>query len=1242
MSEPQNRETAGADDQGVPGLTRILSPEEFAQARQMPSDAQADMPFTGDPPAPTPPKGKPKPPPAAPPDATGAMNPTTRTGTAAPNQSFADRVGADILNKTVGAAVEHPVQTAALVGAGFAAPFLTGAYVAGSMGADLAKFAAAKAALLAVRHEVPPDAIADVEASPAYQADKVSAAGSAFLLAAMPVAAKGIKEIREVFPGAKPEPTAAGTITATPPTGGGPLETAAMRQQRLREAAAKNTLDDAAIALAPHFDRVATAIKTIFSPRDVSPASTAAATEMQAAMGHSTGIMDRAAATMDQFRRFVDILPGDEQMAITHYMEGGQAQVDPVMQPVADALRAGYTGLAKELADRGLLNSFIENYVRHRWKDPEAAQAALGLDPTDALDAAKAQAAGRRPLQGSKAFLKQRSIPTYAEGIAAQLEPVTTNPIDNYLMHVNDVRKLLMAQDTWKAWDELGLVKAVRVGDRPPTGYATVNDAIARIFGPRTMSVTLPEGAMVAFPEPRPSGVPEETVLSAADVGLEEAPRLGAGHPALPEGQRALPAGPGAALASAAEPPRAVGRANSGVMAADNQGASRATADVASFQGRVMEPSDIGGRTFNTLTHKLYLPTEVARLANNYLAPGLRGHAAYDLYAGANNGLNRAQLGLSAFHLGMTTTDANISRTALAMEQVQSALASNDPARALTGLANAVASPAAGLGALAQGTVGDALNALRGLKDAPPSRNLAWWDQPVDGVVTSVQRTTGRIIEAMFPKNVALGTGARLRDAYLDPTSPAAKGLVRIVQAMEDANFSPFQHRQWEGTALHEWFAARRDGDVLGVVRHTPLAFLEAASKPMMEHIVPLQKVQVFAELAEHALANLPEGHTRLDYLRAMQEVGATVDNRMGQLNYDNLFWHPVLKDLLMGTTRSVGWNLGTAREVGGGTLDLAKSLADTDRPLSHRAAYVAALAMTVGLYGATYQLLRTGEAPRDQKDLWMPRTGEVDADGNEQRVLWPAYSRDVLAFTGHPLNTITNKMSPLLSMMVQGWQNRDFYGDKITHWTNDMPLGEDVSKDQAAFLHSLNETARYVGRQVVPFSISNMQEQAKRGDSTAATRIGTYFGLAPAKRADVRGPGQNLMADLAADRGSPALTPDQREGKNAKAAILQSMRTYLEAVAKTNGATRGAAANDATEAGNRMAAAVRGALQDGTLTERQVKRMMKDAQMTPAQVRFYGLPLADAERVYAVADPHEKALFSPLLAIKRERAQEP
>src|SRR6202012_2529325 len=97
----------------------------------------------------------------------------------------------------------------------------------------------------------------------------------------------------------------------------------------------------------------------------------------------------------------------------------------------------------------------------------------------------------------------------------------------------------------------------------------------------------------------------------------------------------------------------------------------------------------------------------------------------------------------------------------------------------------------------------------------------------------------------------------------------------------------------------------------------------------------------------------------------AMQKAWESVDNRMGQLVYDNLFWNKTAKDLGMLAIRSVGWNLGTVREVIGGVKDWGEFFAKGATPgkkaeFTHRMAYVTALPIVVGTMGAITNTLLT------------------------------------------------------------------------------------------------------------------------------------------------------------------------------------------------------------------------------------------------------------------------------------------
>ena len=165
---------------------------------------------------------------------------------------------------------------------------------------------------------------------------------------------------------------------------------------------------------------------------------------------------------------------------------------------------------------------------------------------------------------------------------------------------------------------------------------------------------------------------------------------------------------------------------------------------------------------------------------------------------------------------------------------------------------------------------------------------------------------------------------------------------------------------------------------------------IEKLAAPIMEWLVPRQKLGVFADLARYELERLGPDATPEQIREAMRKAWDSVDNRMGQLVYDNLFWKKTIKDIGMISVRSLGWNLGTFREVGGGIKDVisqtAKTVAGkrTSPFITHRMAYIIALPVLVGLYGAIMCYLYTGHGPEESKDYFFVPTGKTKP--NEQR----------------------------------------------------------------------------------------------------------------------------------------------------------------------------------------------------------------------------------------------------------------
>jgi hypothetical protein len=224
-------------------------------------------------------------------------------------------------------------------------------------------------------------------------------------------------------------------------------------------------------------------------------------------------------------------------------------------------------------------------------------------------------------------------------------------------------------------------------------------------------------------------------------------------------------------------------------------------------------------------------------------------------------------------------------------------------------------------------------------------------------------------------------------------------------------------------------------------------------------------KLGVFYDLAQDALARRPNMNLT-EQREVFGRLWDSVDNRMGQMVYDNIFWDRTLKDVLMGSVRSVGWNLGTIRELGGGVRDLfdVKQLL-AEKQLSQRTAYLIALPIMTGFYGAIYQYLATGKSPESVNDLYHPRNGKMR--GNEEdRISLLSYMKDIYAYYRDPWQTVKNKLAPQWSMVAQMLDNKDFYGAQIRNHSD--PL-----------VRQLEDEAKFLIDTFTPFSIRNARQQA-------------------------------------------------------------------------------------------------------------------------------------------------------------------
>ena len=432
----------------------------------------------------------------------------------------------------------------------------------------------------------------------------------------------------------------------------------------------------------------------------------------------------------------------------------------------------------------------------------------------------------------------------------------------------------------------------------------------------------------------------------------------------------------------------------------------------------------------------LYMPSDVALIIDRWLAPGLAGNKVYDATRSIGNSLNQFQLGMSAYHLMFTTLDAMTSRMALGIKELAT------PGMRGRGLVDVVAglSPHTPI-----------QNYLQGRQIGKAYRGIPGYER-FQGTVDAIVKAGGRASMDPFYRTGSLDT-VRLDQSALGQFS---RGMRETATKLKSLRGAPAAVKQ----------AAETVSDLV--------------SYPIMQKIVPAQKLGIFHKMAAYEIERLGPTAKEADVVRALQTAWDSVDNRMGQMVYDNLFWNKTFKDLSMAAVRSVGWNLGTGREVGGGSAEMigagGKLLRGQAPELTHKMSYVISLPIVTGFYGAIAQYLMTGEGPRELKDYFAPRTGKVFPDGRAERVQLASYMKDVLAATkgvglspmapfkvaGNIGEMATHKIHPLFSSLVEMFENEDFYGAAIRDPRD--PEGQQIV-----------DTVRYAFEQVTPFGLRQL-----------------------------------------------------------------------------------------------------------------------------------------------------------------------
>lgn len=373
-----------------------------------------------------------------------------------------------------------------------------------------------------------------------------------------------------------------------------------------------------------------------------------------------------------------------------------------------------------------------------------------------------------------------------------------------------------------------------------------------------------------------------------------------------------------------------------------------------------------------TLKSTVYAPPEVKKLLDRASQYGITPDLAYRALSDVNNALTSVKLGISAFHAFELMFITSADSVALGVRQMRNG--------DITGGGESFLRAAT-----LSGTFGDRLARGRHLR-AQLRRESPAAQQFLDDVVNP----SGTVLR--LDSTVRTQFAKRFLDAWRDRRVVAACGLA-----------AP--------------------------------AFAEMVGRPLVEAIENV-KMGTLIEWAPEVRKAMPDGASEQDYQQRLRDLSQSLDNRIGMLTYNNLFWSATALAIAKLTMLSLGWNHGTMLEVGGGVKDLASG------KVSDRVMFDVGMLMVHFYTSAIYQYAHTGKLPENLHDFYAPKDGTTDANGLPGRMVTKNYVTDAVNFVHDPVTTTLNRESPLIGAMrafagfafPSSGLNRDWRGDMMTN----------------------------------------------------------------------------------------------------------------------------------------------------------------------------------------------------------------
>lgn len=549
-------------------------------------------------------------------------------------------------------------------------------------------------------------------------------------------------------------------------------------------------------------------------------------------------------------------------------------------------------------------------------------------------------------------------------------------------------------------------------------------------------------------------------------------------------------------------------------------------------------------------------------LSRNYITEAAAGKGAMTI----KNQMTQMELGFSLFHAAFVSSEAASSTLGLGMRRfVNLGILRGSPKEMLKGVGEIAKAPYAYFPSINVpiSTYATGAKAFRYLVDKTDFLNT----------------THGRSFIKAFPE----------ADTMLDDLFTGGGKL-----------------RMWEGyrTNTTESFKkAINDGNYPGALLRSLPALNETVIKPLFDVFIPRMKVGQF--LQEYSLAlqekapQLASGElTRPELARKTWNF---VEDRFGEMNFDNLFWDNTFKSAMQLMWRSTTWKLGNLRATLGAIPEQGKEFRAAYKgsrapQLEPKMAWLAGQSIVTALLGTVIMKMFTGKYPQTLTDLAFP---QVDPNDPKRRLSVPTYVRDTVSLKHDPSSYVAGAASAEFSRAMESWKNRDFSGQQV------------YDPHDPAYWKAADTVKHFFP---VPFSVSNYRKAVQEGRPTREQAAG-FFGFmkAPAWLGKSQ---WELDVDEAAYKNVPQVgrTPEAMKRSQTKNLLIERRRQGDQT-----------AMGDAYKLKNSK-----------QLTDDDISEIRSAWHRTELQVKFGRMELEDAERIFPTMPPEAQKEVLPILEEKR------